>query len=295
MALDFLKGSVAKLEIMVDGNVFQPGDTIHGRVILQVEDNEVNVRGGRIAILCQEKYQVRHRTHGRQGSHNTYTWKTDTVGVFHKTLMDEMTLSPHFYQGYDFDCQLPADALPSLDGKIVKVTWWVKATLDRPKAVDVNTEAGFMVYSPIQGRITTPTEPALAALTGKHQEDVELILGLPRTDWELGESIEGELGITAHKDFKLTDIRLELVQSEYVAESSGNTHQMTVKAALAGSTAMTAGQSLSLPFKIEIPSEGLPTLNAPHSKVSWNLYGTLARRLATDYHIDQPLQVYNKG
>ncbi len=295
MALDFLKSSVARLEVNLDRQTYQPGDTINGRVTLQAE-NEVKVRGGKVSILCQEKYQVRYRTRsGRHGSSTTTTWRTDTREVFSKTLLEEMVIPPHFNQAYDFDWQVAADAFPSLVGKIVKVTWWAKATLDRPKAVDVNAEAGFVVSIPMPGAKTNPIDGLQAGGTSDHREDVDLSLKLPRTDWELGETIEGQLEIQARKDFKLTAIRVELVQTESVPEAEGNSRETSVKVSLAGSTSMTAGQSLSLPFQVEIPPDGLPNLNGVHSEVSWKLAGILARRLAFDYHVVQPLRVYSKA
>jgi hypothetical protein len=292
MVLDFLKKDIVKLEITLDRQTYQPGDQINGRVTLQV-DNEIKTRGAKISIFCQEKYQVRHRTHSSKGGSSTsYQWKTQTREVFSQEILNEIELPAHFYQASDFSWQVDSEALPSVTGKIVKVSWWAKATLDRPKAVDANTEAGFVVTIPIPGDQYHQSQELASVGSNDSPDEVDLSLWLPRTDWELGETIRGKLVMTAHKDLKLSDIRIELVQCEDVPESSGNTNESKVVETLAKGTVLTAGQSLSLPFQLTIPEQGLASFSGSNSSVTWTLTGILARRLATDYHVFKELQVY---
>ncbi len=313
MALDFLKGNVAKLDITLDRQSYQPGDHINGRITLQVE-NEVKVSSGSIVILCLVKYQVRSHHTGSHGGYYSYKWVTEKREVFSKTILEETLIPARSYQMYDFDWQVAEDALPSLYGKIIKVTWLVRVHLDRPRAVDVTGETPFTVICPMPAEYHYPFKsdevyssydhpkgvnqsfilPGSNKVFG-YKEDVELSLVIPRLNWELGEDIQGQLDIQACKDCKFTDIRLELQQREEVSDASGNTNVTSTKAKLAGSTVMRSGEKLSLPFHMTIPSGGLPSLDAGNRKVNWILDGILARRLASDDHISHSLKVYAKS
>lgn len=117
---------------------------------------------------------------------------------------------------------------------------------------------------------------------------------LPRTQWALGETIQGRLSVLAHKDIKFSDIRVELIQYERVPESSGNESTTELRTGLAEKTEMTAGQSLTLPFQIQLPQDGAPSFYTERGSITWTLKGVLARRLATDYHIRKDLEVYSQ-
>ncbi len=313
MVLDILKSSGAKLDINLDRQSYQPGDRIQGRVTLQVE-NELKVTKGRVVILCLVKYKV-HTRHGTgRNRYDTYKWLTETREVFSKTILEETVLPPRFYQNYDLDWQVASDALPSLAGKIIKVNWLARAHLDRPRAIDIAAESQFSVVCPlpleyhdqftgseVQSSYIHPEDvaqsfilPGVNKVFG-YKKDISLSLIIPRLHWELGENIAGQLDIEASKECKFTDIRLELHQLEEVSDSSGNTSVTSWKTKLAGSTVMRAGEKLSLPFHIAIPSAGLPSLDAGNRKVNWILEATLARRLASDDHISHSLKLYAKN
>jgi hypothetical protein len=169
----------------------------------------------------------------------------------------------------------------------------VKATLDRPKAVDINAKSGFVVSCPIPGEKPTQSTLQLRG-TSEQQQDVDLSLWLPRSDWELGETIEGKLEMQAHKDFKLSGIRVELVQFKIVLEKEGNISGTSVKANLAESTIMKAGQTLTLPFQIEVPRRGAPSIDSENIAIFWRIEGILDRPLAKDYHVVQDLRVFSQ-
>lgn len=294
MSLDFLKSEIAMIEISLDRKEFQPGDAVHVWITVQSEKG-VKVGSGKIALFCSEKDLVQRTTGSGKNRHTSTTWVDHISEVASEDFLGEIEIGPNFYQTYNFNWQLPMDLLPSLEGTIIKINWMVKASLERKMAVDVHSESSILVSIPMPGEITAQADGFAREVARCHLDDVDLSILLPRTNWAAGESIQGRLVIQALKDFKLTDIRLELVQTEDVPDYDGNEFESKVKIDLAGSTNMTAGQTLSLPFQIGVPSYALPTISSPHGKVRWELDGILARRLAKDYHIVQPLCIFGKG
>ncbi len=311
MPLDFLKVSSAKIEINLERQSYQPGGHVHGKLTLQTE-NELEVSKGTIVILCLAKYQVcSHHNDGK--SHLHYKWVRGTREEFSKKIIEEMVLPPRFYQMYDFDWQIPSNAIPSIDGKIIQLSWLVRVHLERPKAIDVTVETPFRVIHPIPMEDHYPftrkkarksynlpkAEYPSSTLLASNQvlgetKDINLSLTLPTSYLELGDTIDGQLELHACKDCKFTEIRLELHQSEEVGEGAGNTSVTSWKVKLAGNKTMKAGEDLALPFKIEIPSSGLPSINAGSLMVKWSLEGIVARRLAPDYHVSHLLEVFSK-
>ncbi len=295
--LDFLSRSVATVELSLDRQAYQPGDAIHARVSVHSE-KEVKVRQGRISLLYNEKYQVRSRTTtgGRQPRQSySYSWRTDAREVITEDFLAETVIGPNFSQVYEFNWTMPAGVIPGLKANIFEVTWLVKAMLEREMAVDINTESNILVSVPMPAEVTAQADGLLHEFTNNQLEKVALSLILPRTAWQAGETIAGKLLMQARDDIKLTDIRMELVRSEKVPENAGNETEERLSWRLAESTSLAAGQTLSLPFQIEIPTDAAPSVTLHHGDIWWKIDGILARRLAQDYHIEQPLEIFGKA
>ncbi len=294
--LDFLSRSVATVEVNLDRQVYQPGDAIHARVTVQA-NKEVKVRQGRISLVYKEKYQVRSRTttggkHPHQGY--SYSWLTDAREMIAENFLEYAIIGPDFSEVYEFNWQMPDGVLPSLKANLFEVTWLVQATLERERALDINAEHYILVSVPMPGEVTAQADGMLHEFTNDQIDEVALSLLLPRTTWQAGETIAGKLLLQARSDLKLTDIRMELVRNERVPVNAGNEKEQRWSWTLAGSTSLAAGETLGLPFRVEVPTDGVPSVSLNHGEIWWKIDGILARRLAQDYHIEQPLDIFGK-
>lgn len=297
IVLELLKGGKSDLIITLDRQkTYFPGDQIQARLNLKLE-KELKIKQGLIALLCEIKSQIRSRRRSRHGTVEYKHWKTDTQVVGNLVFLEECVIPAGSNQSFEFKGLIPKDAHPTLDGEIIKVNWRVKATLNRKMAIDVNSETGIIVTSRLPAEINPQAVSQFDFKEYRHSSDpdhVDISFLLPRTDWALGETIDGHLVVQARKEFKLTDIRIELICTENVFADSGNICQGIERVILAEATKFDPGQTLTLPFKITVPKEGLPSINTSQCEITWSLKGILARRLAIDYYTNQALQVYSQ-
>jgi len=297
MVLDLLKGGKSDLIITLDRQTtYFPGDQIQARLDLKTE-KDLKIQQGLIALLCEVKYQIRSRRQTRHGSTTYLHWASESQVVDKQIFLEEGVIPAGINQSFEFKGLIPKDAFPTLDGKIIKVNWLVKATLNRKMAIDVNSETGFTVSSRLPAEVNPQAVSQFDFKEYRHSSDpdkADISFLLPRTDWALGEIINGQLVVQAHKEFKLTDIRVELIYTENVPAGNGNVYQGIERINLAEATKFDPGQTLTLPFQITVPQKGYPSINPSQSEITWSLKGILARRLATDYYTEQALQVYSQ-
>jgi hypothetical protein len=300
MVLDFLKRDLASIGIQMDRETgYQPGEVVKAHIILDTA-KELKVRGGQVVLLRSVRYQVREKhvsyRDGKRYTSTSTSWKGENDTLASQTLFDEMVLPAQFHQDYDFEWQVPPDALPTVAGQIIEVKYQIQAVLDRPKALDISAASGLNIAIPLPGGNAGAPDLLNENHPNGHEWDVDLSFVLPRADWAPGDTIEGKLVAQAHKELKLTDIRVELIQREWVAGGEGNEKENSVVTNLTGSTILPAEQTQTIPFQVVVPDWGLPTLGAhPNFGIQWTLKGVLARRLQTDYHVEQTLRVFSRG
>ena len=99
--------------------------------------------------------------------------------------------------------------------------------------------------------------------------------------------------VSPQKGFDVSEVRLALVQRENVPLAEGNTHAAEQSIKLSPQVKLQAGQPLSFPFKITIPSGGSPSCQTLNGSIAWFLVGTLARRLRKDTNVEEGVTVYS--
>jgi hypothetical protein len=182
---------------------------------------------------------------------------------------------------------LPAEALPSCAGKIVRVNWKVSVKLDRRLAGDLHVEAELSVRS---------LGPGLSMQSGQYGEssepnEAELAFILPGLETVAGQPLSGQLRILPRKDFS-SEVRLELARNESVSYDQGNHSKEVFPLKLAGSAKFTAGQQQIIPFQATIPPDAAPSVTTPNGSITWTVRGILARRLRKDTIVEQEFRVY---
>lgn len=289
---DFLKGGQATLRVTLDraDKIYHAGETVHATVEVQgVKD--LKIQNARIALVSREEYERRYEetSTDSDGSTSRDTVKqkqTDERPVWQHQFLGETTIKGSSSQSFSFDIPIPADALPTVEGgKILNYAWLVKTVLDRRLRGDVEDKQELYLLA------TPSNKPALAGEFGSSNEpgDALLSLRLSSTDFQLGDTITGELVIQPQKEFDVTEIRVELELIENVPQDEGNTFKDKQTVKLASSTHLTLGQNLNLPFQLKIPT-GVPiTCRTPHGSINWVLRGVLSRRMRGDTLVEQAI------
>jgi hypothetical protein len=290
---NFLKGGKVNLSAVLDrpSGVYFPGETVHASLSL-TGDKELKVQEGRVALLYEEKYQyctTRHSSdsHGHSHTETVYRWQTQEQELARKTFLSETILSEGLAQNFEFDAQIPLSAPPTYPGNIIQVRWFVKATLDRKLAGDINSEAPLMV-------LVSPAGTQTPGQFGQSNEpdEASLSLELPGTEWAAGETIIGKILVSPGKNFDATEVRAELEQTEHVSYDRGNQKVSTISIKLAGKTKFTAGQYMTFPFQLQVPQPCCPSGSSNNWSVTWKLKGILARFMRKDSAVEQEIKVY---
>jgi hypothetical protein len=293
---NLLKGGKAQINLTVDHSdeVYHPGETVHVQVGI-VGEKDLKIQQGRITFLFSEEYQYRHLatesdSHGHRRQVTRAVWKTDERQLSQMAFLPETTIAAGTNQNFEFDFAIPPDAPPSVNGSIIRIKWLIKAILDRKLAGDIEAHTEISVVSTSsdgqmgEGEYGNSSEPL----------EAELQLVLPTLEFVLGETIVGTLMVSPQKGFDVSEMRLALVQRESVPQGQGNTHDAEQTIKLSPQTKLQAGQPVSLPFNISIPSAGSPSCQTPNGSITWLLVGTLARRLRKDTTIEERVSVYNQ-
>ena len=293
---DFLKGGKANVKLEVDSPTltYHPGETVHITVTVEGE-KDLKIQKGRIALVCTEDYEYQYRSTSTDSDGTTTTstdsgWGTDERKVFEQVFLGETTIRAASSQTWKFDVPLPPDALPTCaNAKIVRVHWWLKANLDRKLAFGVKTEMEIRVLT----LLSHETGPQHEYGQSNEPNEAELAFVLPSSQFALGETVAGQLIVRPKKSFDATEIRLELVEREYVPRQEGNVKEKEIKVKLEGKTKLQAGQDQVYPFSVTIPADSPVTLTTPNSSITWMLKGVLARFLRGDTRVDGEIQVYS--
>lgn len=289
---DFLKGGKANLVVTLDrhNSIYAPGDTIHASVRVEgVKD--IKIQSAKIALVSREEYEYKYETRDSDGDDETRTSKTtDELNVWQQQFLRESTIKGGTNQTFEFDMQLPPNALPSVEGgKILNHEWLVKTTLDRKLAGDVEDKQTIYVLAGASDKMLG------AGIYGSSNEpgEAELSMRVPNTQFAIGETIAGDLIIRPQKDFDVTEIRVELERTEHVPRDEGNTlnEKQTVK--LAGGTKLTRGNEMILPFQIKVPGSAPITCQTRNGSIEWTLHGVLSRRMRGDTIVEQEIFLYS--
>lgn len=294
---DFLKGGKATATVTVDrpAQPYYVGESVQATVDIQVQ-KELNITEARAQLVCKEEYQYRYRSSSTDSDGGVDTdieerWTTAEQTVQHQQLLPEGTLASGFRQTFGFTAPIPADAPPTCEnGKIVRITWLVKATLARKLARDIEATVPIRLLSTPTGEASSGGEYGFS----NEPDEAVLSFNLPSLEWCLGDTVKGELLVRPQKGFDVSEVRLELVRREYVPRDLGNTFCEAKKVKLAGRTRLQPGQVLALPFSIAIPEAVPVTMRTHHSSVTWSLIGVLARSLRRDTSAEQEIFVFSK-
>jgi len=289
--LNFLKSGKVNLTVTIDrdSQIYYPGDPVKATVTLE-SARELKIRAGHVALVCQEDFQYCYETTDSDGDSSTSTmWGQTKHPIEQRYFLVETTLPANTRHTDEFSFSIPPAAPPTGSGSIFRLKWIVEARLDRKLAGDLYGEAEAIVMSTPPGQLVTPGE------YGESNEpyEAELAFFLPGQEWVRGQTLAGEFRVHPHNEFTASEVRIELVQREYVPHDEGNLAERTVmKVKLAGKTQFRTDQPQAFPLQMTIPDDALPTTVAKEGSIKWRLKGILARTLRSDTHVDEEIMVY---
>jgi len=306
--LSFLKGGEATIKVVPERTHYQPGEQVRVQVTVAAEKH-LPIREGRVALCSKHELQHRVQEHRRDSSGRTRTVQTTTWRRFEQEVDKTVILPEGVLPGgtetvHECTFTIPPQASPTCAGRIIHVEWWVKVTLDRKMAKDVEERVDLLVFKALpgtsgSGRCGMASEPG----------EAEMAFELPSREWVLGDTIEGQLLVRPLKDIAVTEVRVELVGAERVwntmagpldalgplasgpglsigfhigSDPNVNETEGIQKLKVAGGGTLKAGQELAYPFRLTIPSPGPVTCKLASGSVTWMVRGVLARRLRSD-------------
>ncbi len=291
---DFLKGNKVNLTLTLDqaGKTLHFGDAVSGKLVVENE-KELKIQEGRIALVFKEESEYRYESRSTDSDGNSETeestaWQSEEHVAAQTIILREGAIPAKSAKTFEFNFAIPQNTLPTIEGgQIVRGKWLVKATLSRKMASDYNAQEEIIVVS-----VAAPRASGVSDLGYSNEPgEAEMAFRLPGGEWAMGETIQGELLINPQKNFDATEVRVEIVRTEYVSRDKGNTHTEKQTIKLAGGTKVVAGQPLIYPFRIAIPTVRPPTCATENFKVSWELTGILARRFRGDTQVQVDFQV----
>lgn len=290
---DFLKGGKANLTVTLDRAVqpYYVGETVNARVRIEGQ-KDLKIQEARVQLVCREEYQYKYESRstdsdGHVDVSEQTRWMTDEQIVQRQQLMPEGTIPGNFDQTFEFAAPIPAGSPPTGDGRIVRIKWQVKATLDRKLAGDTEAAADLLVFSAPSGQAASAGEFGFS----NQPSEAEMHFVLAQKEWALGETIQGQLVVRPQKAFDVSEIRVELIRDEHVPRDRGNKHREVTAVKMAGKTRLEPGQAATYPFNIAVPTSAPTTLRTRNSVVTWSLSGTLARMLRADTRVDEEISV----
>lgn len=278
------KGRAFTISFANTSGIFYPGQPVQGEVLVQVQD-EVKIReirlefGGFAHVHWSESHgSGKHRRTVHYSSREEY-FKVVVPCLSPPHGEEKMMLQPGSYR-YPFQFQIPPSSPSSFEGGIGRVRYYVKGTMDKPWAFDVEDVRYFTVLNlldlnPIpeakQGQEAQDSKTlcclccASGPISGKHN--------IPVSGYVPGEAIQINAELINHSN-RNCEIWMELVQSiRYITARKTRTVNTVVQKTTArtvgkGDSDYWRGEQITVP---PLPSTGLHGCNIIDITYFWVL------------------------
>lgn len=298
---------MSKLEIMLNKEVFKPGEKVDGSLVLELTKN-IKVKDAIVAIYGNEHTHItRTRSCGKHTQTVTYTEDAEIIDESQKLISQfdktyqldpyskgKKTVLPTGQHVFKFSFQLPDDATPAYDGEHAEVNYEISAKIDTPWWFDLKGEKKFYVI-PGDKQVQEMTKKLIqkkssnSLLPQMLSPDVDLKVELENAELKREEYIKGKVIVINKSGKEIRNILLELYANEH-AKAEGYTEDSEVMA-----------QSLKIPvnqpelnyfeqsFKFLIPKDATPTLEGTYFSIDWYFRVGLDIAKAKDLEIETPI------
>lgn len=236
--------------------VFQPGETVRGRVVLTLS-GDCRSRGVVLNAIGTEA-----TSWGAQPTYIARTRPLDRALDLWRPQRAEDAL-PAGAHDFPFAIELPADLPPSFEGILTEIGYGLKAKVDLPYHIDLHAEAGFLVMARAPSN-----EDAPASVEARDESSRRIVLELPRTVYRLGEAVSGVVRLARPIDDRSRRLTVE-IQSRERGEAQGiRAEHVEREADVRIGLEHIAGDS-EHPFTFRTPNSATPTFNGGHSELAW--------------------------
>ena len=311
----FRRSAKVALEVQLDRpqGPYYPGEVVRARILVRNEGGTVKIRGAEARLFLWQRYRQwvfietdrdteEDPTLFVDDEHWEPMWEEDVLHVAGRQPLPLPKRLPRgFQQVFQVAFRLPPQTAPGYQGTLAQGGWSLHVALDRPWAKDVRQSLLVPVVVPPPG-VHTRT-----GLYGRisHPNVVAMQLELPGLEFVEGDTLTGSLLLKSHRPVEGREIRVVLEVREFIPsnspagpmENARPDFRETIEAArvvLRPAAALRPGESLRLPFRLEIPRLWRPTsATGGDGWIRWFLQGVVDRPRARDYRVEQELFVYN--
>lgn len=251
-----LFGSKTDVTIDVDRDQVVAGEEL--RVSAQLGELDKKAQGGRIELGYRNTY-LEDDTDS-DGDRTTRRRTSDVVVATEHLRMGAGETPGHI----DATFSVPADAPGSAEGSIA---WFVRAVVDRKRARDANAERALTVLVP-----ATPLE-AWAQLPAKQSSKCAMELTASTRVAKPGDTISGTLTLSPHQALSARAVRVQLKRERNDPDNNKDGHDFKLE--LCGETELTAGETRTLDYAIDVPVGAPPSFRAQYNHQHWYLEGVV--------------------
>lgn len=300
---------MSKLELVLSQESYKPGEKVEGNILLSLT-KETKVRDILVEVYAEEYTHItREHGSGKNRHMVTHTEHVEIIdesqsliGQFDKTYQldpytkGKNTILPAGQHCFKFSFQLPNNAAPTYDGEHVEVNYEIYAKVDRPWKFDLKTEDNIYV-KPADAQETTTQSTTLEEKSGSKilpqalSPDINMSVSLNKNCFKRGEDLEGKIIVTNNSGKTIRNLLIDLYANEH-AEAEGYTEDSTVMS-----------KSWKIPityqdlnyfeqtFKIQIPSDVIPTIEKTYFDIEWYLNIGLDVAKAADLETETPITI----
>ncbi len=284
MVLSRLRSPDAELTVRVSPASATPGDRVEARISLHARQ-DFALRSGGVELVRTETYiqRVQHQ-HGQ-----SYHRRRQHVSYATEQFLGREQVRDGSSHSGRFGFEVPADALPMLDGVRSHginpgIAWGVRVKLDVARARDLSATEPLIVE---QSRSLNASQP-MAVVEQKRLDQGALTLELDADRARRDGVINGMLRIDLEEPVGVQGIRVELARVEKFGDGGG-THVIDSRL-LESETDLQRGQR-DWPFRLTLAEVSAPSMAAEKSAIRWQVRGILNRRMRRNLRVEREILV----
>ena len=267
--LSLFRRPKAQLVIQVEDSPHYLGSTLNVCVTLTSEQG-FSVRRGTIELLCRETYYVPYT--GSPGS-SAHTKENENV----ITLKGQFLIKEETEVGardYHVRFPIPESAPPTVDGKLLNITWLVRASLDVKRARDLHQEQVVSVLTaPVYQDNNEIKEVSDSLFAQGTFAGCELFLSVSPSHASAGENIQVNIGVLALEALRNPKVRVELERWE--AAGSKYADVTEDRSVVAEAISLSANERREWSLGLKVPSLLAPSKEGNRTRVVWKVKGIL--------------------
>lgn len=295
------------LGLFLDREAYRPGDTVRGHLELHWP-KAAPVRGVRVGLYGAERTRITVSSgSGKHRSSRTYReehtlissefevfggppvgwWRA--TGEALKRLMgatDHPILTAGRHR-WDFEFELPGDALPSFDGGHADVGYELYAQVDIPLGFDLTTE-GVVFVGLAEGAEIAALKGRVERSRGFLKADVDMKVVVEACRLEVGERLRGSIFVRNHSSKRIRGATIRLLALEE-AQAEGRSRDVEHELN-AGYLPAPDPASPEQDITFEIPVNGPFPYRGRHSRLDYALEASLDTALGFDTTLRIPLE-----